>query len=116
MEAIPFEQEVFAVATNFTLVPTMLPFEGLEIVTPAKANVAARRTTTVAVEIRACFFIWSDFLRLGFGLRPVKLDSSEGYTGWQEYPRGAKPPTCPGRRRWGVSGFMSGGPLYTGFY
>jgi hypothetical protein len=36
------------------------------MVTPAKADVAARRTTTVAVEIRACFFILSDLLRLGF--------------------------------------------------
>lgn len=52
-------------ATNWTLVPTVLPFEGLETVTPPKADVAARRTTTVAVEIRACFFILSDFLRLG---------------------------------------------------
>jgi hypothetical protein len=66
MEAIPLEQEVFAVATKLTLVPTVLPFDGLEMVTPAKADVAARRTTTVAVEIRACFFILSDLLRLGF--------------------------------------------------
>jgi hypothetical protein len=57
MEAIPFEHEVLAVATNLTLVPTVLPFEGLDTVTPAKADVAARKTTTTAVGIRACFCI-----------------------------------------------------------
>ena len=57
MEATPFEHEVLAVATNLTLVPTVLPFEGLDTVTPAKADVAAKKTTTMAVGIRACFCI-----------------------------------------------------------
>jgi hypothetical protein len=57
MEATPFEQEVLAVATNLTLVPTVLPFEGLDTVTPAKTDVAAKKTTTMAVGIRACFCI-----------------------------------------------------------
>ena len=61
MEAMPFEQEVFAVATKWTLVPTVLPFEGLDTVTPAKADVAARKTTTKAVGIRACCFIFTFF-------------------------------------------------------
>jgi hypothetical protein len=52
---------VFAVATKWTLVPTVLPFDGLDIVTPAKADVAAKKRTTTAVEIRAYFFI-STFL------------------------------------------------------
>jgi hypothetical protein len=34
----------------------VLPFEGLDTVTPAKAD-AARKTTTTAVGIRACFCI-----------------------------------------------------------
>ena len=79
MEPTPFEQEVLAVAANVTLVPTVLPFEGLEIVTPAKADMAARQKTRVAVEIRACFFMLRDFSPVGIvGLRPVKLYSSEG--------------------------------------
>ena len=46
-------------ATKWTLVPTVLPFEGLDTVTPAKADVAARKTTTKAVGIRACLFIFT---------------------------------------------------------
>jgi hypothetical protein len=79
MDAIPFEQEVFAVATNLTLVPTVTPFEGLDTVTPAKADVAAKKTTTIAVVIRACFFILTIFSPVGIlDLGPVKLYSSEG--------------------------------------
>jgi hypothetical protein len=51
MDATPFEQDVVAVATKFTLVPTVLPFAGLDTVTPANADVAARKSTKIAVEI-----------------------------------------------------------------
>ena len=57
MEATPFEQEVLPEATELTLVPSVLPFDGIETVTPAKADVTAKKTTTEAVSIRACFFI-----------------------------------------------------------
>ena len=65
MEATPFEQDVLAVATIFTLVPTVLPFAGLETVTPAKADVAAKKTTTMTVSILACFFILNYFSPVG---------------------------------------------------
>ena len=69
-------------ATKWTLVPTVLPFEGLDTVTPANADVAAKKATTMAVEIRAWFFIFKLFSPVGMiGLRPVNLYSSEGYAG-----------------------------------
>jgi hypothetical protein len=88
---------VLAVATNLTLVPTVLPFEGLDTVTPAKADMAAKKTTRIAVGIRACFFILTSFLRLGFfGLGPVKLYSSEGYAGLAGITLNrSEPPTRP---------------------
>jgi hypothetical protein len=43
IEATPFEQEVLPEATKLTLVPTVLPFDGMETVTPAKADVAAKK-------------------------------------------------------------------------
>jgi len=70
MDATPFEHEVVAVATKLTLVPTVLPFAGLDTVTPAN-DLAAKRRTNVAAETRS-FFIW-DTLQLGFiGLGPGK--------------------------------------------
>jgi len=76
MEATPFEQEVFAAATNLTLVPVVLPFDGLEIVTPANADVAASHRTRVAVEVRACFFIFTRFSPVGMSVldrKPIQL-------------------------------------------
>ena len=86
-------------ATKWTLVPTVLPFAGLDTVTPANADVAAKKTTTTAVEIRACFFIFRLFSPVGMiGQRPVKLYNSEGYAGLAGTPSVfglAKPPASP---------------------
>ena len=84
-------------ATKWTLVPTVLPFEGLDTVTPANADVAAKKTTTMAVEIRACFFIFKLFSPVGMiGQGPVKLYNSEGYAGLAGTPSVfRKPLTCP---------------------
>jgi hypothetical protein len=58
IEATPLEHpDAVAVATNFTEVPTVLLFDGLVTVTPAKAETATNRNTTRAVEIGADFFI-----------------------------------------------------------
>jgi hypothetical protein len=57
MDATPFEQDVVAVATKLTLVPTVLPFAGLDTVTPAYADVAARKSTKIAVAVQTGFFI-----------------------------------------------------------
>lgn len=56
MEAIPFEQDVVAEATNLTPVPTVLPLSGLLTVTPAKAD-ALKKDTRIAVESFARFLI-----------------------------------------------------------
>ena len=89
---MPFEHDVLAVATKLMLVPTVLPFDGLETVTPAKAEVAARNRTKMAVEVWTVFCIYV-FLRSGIvGWDPVKLYSSEGYTG-----QAGKPSVVPGR-------------------
>lgn len=54
IEPTPLEQELLAEAVKFTLVPTVLPFDGLLIVTPAKAEAVAN---TRMVKSGACFFI-----------------------------------------------------------
>ena len=56
IEATPFEQDVVAEATNFTLELTVLPLDGLLTVTPAKVD-AAIKSTKIAVESCTCFFI-----------------------------------------------------------
>jgi len=60
MEATPFEQDVVAWATKLTLVPTVLLFDGLDTVTPAKAVFATAMKTRMAV-LKASFFIWVIF-------------------------------------------------------
>jgi hypothetical protein len=80
MEPTPLEHEVVALATKFTLVPTVLLFDGLDTVTPANVVVAMEQKTKIAVEMETCFFISTFLSGLGFGLGPVKLYSAEGYT------------------------------------
>ena len=58
------EHEVVALATKFTLVPTVLLFDGLDTVTPANAVVATEKKTKIAVEMYARFFILTISLRL----------------------------------------------------
>jgi len=75
------------VATKWTLAPTVLPFEGLDTVTPAKADVAAGKKTERAIAIRAYFFIFFKFSPDWIvGLGPVKLYNSEGYTDRAGHP------------------------------
>ena len=57
IEPTPLEQEVLAVATKLTVLPIVLPLEGLLIVTPANAGAAARANTRMEVQSRAHFFI-----------------------------------------------------------
>ena len=104
-------------ATNFTLVPTVLPFGGLEIVTPAKADVAAKTTTTVAVEIRACFFILAIFSGWGFGSGTGKAIQLRGIhrCGRNTLDR-AKPPTRPEEDKGRKRIYERRASLYTGFY
>jgi hypothetical protein len=57
IEATPFEQEVPAVATNFTEEPTVLPFPGLETDTLANAGIVPKTHKIIEIQIRACLFI-----------------------------------------------------------
>jgi hypothetical protein len=59
MDPTPFEQEVVAVATNLTLVPTVLLLDGLDTVTPANAELATAMKTEMAVIVKTRFFIWA---------------------------------------------------------
>jgi len=51
MEPTPLEHEVVAFATKFTLVPTVLLFDGLDTVTPANIVVATEKKAKMAVEM-----------------------------------------------------------------
>jgi hypothetical protein len=57
MEAMPFAQEVLAVATNLTEEPTVLPFPGLDTETLANAGIVAKTHKTIKIHIMACLFI-----------------------------------------------------------
>jgi len=80
-------QAVLAVATKWTLVPAVLPFAGLDTVTPGNADVVAKKARTLAVGIRACFCIFALFSPPGMiALGPLKLNKSEGYGGHAAAP------------------------------
>ena len=57
MEATPFEQDVPAVATNFTEELTVLPFPGLDTDTLEKARVVDNVHKTKEIHIKTCLFI-----------------------------------------------------------
>ena len=57
IEAMPFEQDVPAVATNFTEDPTVLPFPGLDTDTLANAGAVANAHKTKEICRMACLFI-----------------------------------------------------------
>ena len=50
---------MLAVATTVIFVPTVLLLDGLDIVTPANAVAAMEKKTKMAVDSRACLFIWA---------------------------------------------------------
>jgi hypothetical protein len=66
MAATPLEQEVVAEATIFTDDPTVLPFPGLLIVTPAKAETDARLKMHRQMHSGACFLVTNVFLLVFF--------------------------------------------------
>jgi hypothetical protein len=98
---MPFEHDVLAVATKLMLVPTVLPFDGLETVTPAKAEVAARNRTRMAVEVWTVFCIYI-FLRSGdYGLGPSKALQLRGiYQSGRETLGRSRPLHRPERPYW----------------
>jgi hypothetical protein len=52
MAETPFEHEVLAEATNLTDVPTELPLVGLLTVTPANAEIEARKRIKIKMRLR----------------------------------------------------------------
>ena len=80
-------QAVLAVATKWTLVPAVLPFAGLDTVTPGNADVVAKKARTLAcwnqgMLLHLCIVFSAGDDALG----PLKLNKSEVYGGHAAAP------------------------------
>lgn len=76
IDATPFGQDVFPLATKLTDDPTVLPFPGLVTVTPANAEVPAKNKM-IRRKIRGCFFIRT-YLQVESNSRLVSPFKAEG--------------------------------------